>query len=325
MANLTTNYLGLKLSNPLIVSSSGLTDQAEKIQKLEELGAGAVVLKSLFEEQIQFDAGRLLTESSYPEAQDYILQYTRSNSLEEYLKLIEKAKKKVSIPVIASINCVTDSDWINFASDIGQAGADALELNIFYLPTDKSVPGDKHEQLYFDVLAKVRKKTNIPLSVKLGMHFTNPVQLIHNLYIRGAAGVVLFNRFYAPDIDIDKMKMTTSDVFSSPSDLRNSLRWVGIISGQVDKIDIAASGGVHDGKAAIKQILAGAKAVQVCSVLYKKGIEQLPVIIKELESWMEKQGHKNIEAFRGKFSYRNLPDPTVYERSQFMKYFSSYH
>jgi len=324
MANLATNYLGLKLSNPLIVSSSGLTNTVEKIRQLEELGAGAVVLKSLFEEQIQAEAGRMLGESSYPEAQDYVLQYTRSHSLEEYLQLIEDAKKSVRIPVIASINCISASDWIGFASDIEKAGADALELNIFFLPTDKDIPSEKHEELYYDVISRVRKKAGIPIAVKIGMHFTNLVKLVHNLYIRGARGVVMFNRFYAPDIDIDNMKITAADIFSTPSDIRNSLRWVGIISHLVEKIDIAASTGIHDGKGAVKQILAGAKAVQVCSVLYREGVEYLPVIKKDVEQWMEKHHFNSIEAFRGKLNIHNIPDPTVYERSQFMKYFSNH-
>ena len=324
MANLSTNYLGLKLTNPLIVSSSGLTNTVEKIQKLEALGAGAVVLKSLFEEQIQVEAGRMLEESSYPEAQDYILQYTKSNSLEEYLQLIENTKRTVKIPVIASINCISASEWVSFSGDIERAGADALELNIFFLPTDKDIPSDKHEELYYNVISKVRKKSGIPVSIKIGMHFTNLVKLIHNMYIRGARGVVLFNRFYAPDIDIDNMKITAAEVFSNPSDIRNSLRWVGIVSDQVEKIDVAASTGVHDGEGAIKQILAGAKAVQVCSVLYQKGIDHISVIKNDIENWMDKHHFKTVEEFRGKLNYRNIPDPTVYERSQFMKYFSNY-
>jgi dihydroorotate dehydrogenase (fumarate) len=324
MVNLSTNYLGLTLNNPLIVSSSGLTDTVEKIQRLEELGAGAVVLKSLFEEQIQVEAGRMLMEDSYPEAQDYILQYTKSNSVEEYLQLIEKAKRAVKIPVIASINCISASDWINFSTEIEEAGVDALELNIYFLPTDKDVSSEKHEEFYYNVISKVRKKIKIPLAIKIGMHFTNLVKLVNNLYIRGAQGVVMFNRFYAPDIDVDKMEFTAAEVLSTPSDIRHSLRWVGIISHQVEKIDIAASTGVHDGKGAIKQILAGAKAVQVCSVLYKEGIHKLPVIIKDIETWMDRHHFKSVDEFRGKMNLRRIPDPTVYERSQFMKYFSNY-
>lgn len=324
MTNLTTDYLGLKLNNPLIVSSSGLTNSVEKIRQLEKLGAGAIILKSLFEEQIMAEAGRMINESSYPEAMDYILQYTRSHSLEEYLQLIENAKKSVRIPVIASINCISASDWTGFSEDIEKAGADALELNIFFLPTDKDIGSEKHEELYYNIISKVREKTGIPVSVKIGMHFTNLVKLVNGLYIRGAKGVILFNRFYAPDIDVDQMKIVAADVFSTPSDIRNSLRWVGIISHQVEKIDIAASTGVHDGKGAVKQILAGAKAVQVCSVLYRKGIEYLTEIRKDIEEWMNQHQFKTIEEFRGKLNYHNISDPSVYERSQFMKYFSNH-
>jgi dihydroorotate dehydrogenase (fumarate) len=324
MTNLSTNYLGLKLNNPLIVSSSGLTNSVEKIKKLEELGAGAVILKSLFEEQIQAEAGQMISDNTYPEAQDYILKYTKSNTVEEYLQLIENAKKAVKIPVIASINCISASDWVDFADDIEKAGADALELNIYFLPTKKEISSEKFEELYYEVITKVRKKTKIPVSIKIGLQFTNLVKLIHNLYIRGANGVVLFNRFFAPDIDIENLKFTAASVFSSPSDMRDTLRWVGIISDKVEKIDIAASTGIHDGKAAIKQILAGAKVVQVCSVLYKHGVEKIPVIKKDIENWMEHHHFKTIDEFRGKMNCRRIPDPTIYERSQFMKHYSSY-
>ncbi len=213
---------------------------------------------------------------------------------------------------------------MGFSADIEKAGADALELNIYFLPTDKDIPSEKHEALYYDIISKVREKTGIPVSVKIGMHFTNLVKLVNGLYIRGAKGVILFNRFYAPDIDVDQMKIVGAEVFSTPSDIRNSLRWVGIVSHQVDKIDIAASTGIHDGKGAVKQILAGARAVQVCSVLYREGVETLAVIKKDIEQWMDNHHFKTIDEFRGKLNYRNIPDPTEYERSQFMKYFSNH-
>lgn len=325
MANLNTNYLGLTLKNPVIVSSSGLTSSVERIVSLEKMGAGAVVLKSLFEEQIQHEAGQFIDKSDYPEAFDYIRQYTKSNSLEEYLKLIENAKKSVKIPVIASINCISASEWVSFAGKIQQAGADALELNVFFVPVEKEISSEKYEELYYEIVTKVRQNVSIPVSVKIGMHFTNLVRIINNIYFRGAQGVVLFNRFYAPDIDIDKLKITSAEVFSNPSDISHSLRWVGIISDKIEKIDVAASTGVHDGKSVVRQILAGAKAVQICSVLYKKGIDYLPVIIKEIETWMDHHKYKTIGDFRGILNYRNIPDPSVYERSQFMKYFSNYH
>jgi dihydroorotate dehydrogenase (fumarate) len=324
MINLATNYLGLILKSPLIISSSGLTNSINKIKKFEELGAGAVVLKSLFEEQINYEAGILVENGLSSEAHDYITGYSKTNALEEYLKLIEEAKKEVKIPIIASINCMSVSEWVSFAKDIENAGADALELNIFFVASDIDRSSEKYEKLYNDLIIKVKDVTSIPLSVKIGYHFTNLVGMVNNLYVRGAKGVVLFNRFYEPDIDIENLKLTSSGVFSTPADIRLSLRWVGIISDKVDKIDVAASTGIHDGKAAIKQILAGAKAVQVCSVLYKKGEEQVKVIIDEMAAWMAGKGFKTIEEFRGKLNYHNIPDPSVYERSQFMKYFSNY-
>ncbi|MBN2482478.1 MAG: dihydroorotate dehydrogenase-like protein [Bacteroidales bacterium] len=325
MINLKTEYLGIPLKNPVVISSSGLTDSADKIKKLEDLGAGAVVMKSLFEEQISFQAGRLYENGIYPEAGDYIIRYSKDNSVEAYLRTIEEAKKQTEIPVIASINCISSSEWINFAREIEKAGADALELNIFYVAQEKDRKAADYEKLYADILTKVKNIVQIPIAVKIGYYFTNLVAMVDNLYLRGVAGVVMFNRFFEPDIDVEQMKITASSVFSNESDLRQSLRWVGIISDRVRNIDIAASTGIHDGKAIIKQLLAGAKVVQICSVLYQKGIQELPVMICELEEWMKRKQFKTVDAFRGMLNYGRIPDPAVYERSQFMKYFSGYH
>ncbi len=324
MINLTTNYLGLPLVSPLIVSSCGLTGSVDKISRFANAGAGAVVLKSLFEEQIRFEAGMQIQGSDYPEAHDYISQYVKSNSLEEYLRLIESAKKAVKIPVIASINCISASEWISFAKKIEAAGADAIELNVYFLASHKDVPGEKIERLYYELLQKIREVVAIPLAVKIGYQFTNLAATVNNLYLRGAKGVVLFNRFYEPDMDIENMKLTHSEVLSSPADIRQSLRWVGILSDKVESIDIAASTGIHDGKALIKQILAGAKAVQVCSVLYKKGETQIKVMLDDVKSWMTRKKYNSIADFRGKLNYSHIADPAIYERSQFMKYFSDF-
>ena len=323
MTSLATKYLGLNLRNPLVVSSSGLTSSVSKIVKLEESGAGAVVLKSLFEEQIRMEAGSMIKSSDYPEAQDYISNYLRSNTVDQYLQLVEDTKKSVSIPVIASINCVSSQEWHSFAKSIQEAGADALELNVFVMPDSAIENGTSYEQLYYDIVEGVRKHVSVPVSVKLGQHFSNIPALVNNLYARGAKGVVLFNRFYAPDIDIQTMGFTSSEVFSSPADIRQSLRWVGIVSSLVDKVDICASTGVHDGIAVIKQLLAGATAVQICSVLYKNGPEYLKEMLAELISWMDKNNFEEIAEFRGRMSYKKIPDPSVFERAQFMKYFSN--
>ena len=325
MADLSTDFVGLKLRNPLIVSSSGLTDSVEKIQKLEKAGAGAVVLKSLFEEQILFEAGHLAESSDYPEADDYIQNYTRSNSVDKYLDLIEQAGSAVSIPVIASINCVSAAEWTDFASKIEEAGADALELNVYFLPAGKDASSQVYENLYLDIVEKVKRKINIPVVVKLGMHFTHLVNLVDLLYHRGVDGIVLFNRFYSPDINTTDLKMTAAEIFSSPADLRFSLRWVAIVSAMVDPVHIAGSTGVHDGQAIVKQILAGARAVQVCSAIYKHGAVIIQAMLDDLSAWMDQKDFSGLDAFRGSMNYKNLPDPQVYERSQFMKYFSGHH
>ena len=322
MSKLSVSYLGLNLTSPIIVGSSGLTDSADKIARLAEVGAGAVVLKSLFEEQIKYEAGSMLTNDQYPEAQDYLMGYLKSNTLENYLKLIEGAKKRVDIPVIASINCVSSGEWESFAKQVEEAGADALELNVFLLPVDIKHTSEHFEKIYYNILNTIREKTNLPLSVKIGQNFSNLPAFVQNLYNRGANSVVLFNRFYAPDINIDKFEFTPADVLSSPYEIRNSLRWVGIISSIVEKIDVCASTGVHGGEAAIKQLLAGAKAVQVCSAIYKNGPAYIKTMLNEIENWMEKNTFDSIKDFTGRLNYKHIQDPTVFERSQFMKYFS---
>lgn len=325
MADLNTDFVGLKIANPLIVSSSGLTDSVEKIKKLEKAGAGAVVLKSLFEEQILFEAGHLAESSDYPEADAYIQNYTRSNSVDHYLDLIEQASSSVSIPVIASINCVSAAEWTDFASKIEEAGAAALELNVYFLPSSKEASSQVYEKLYLDIAEKVKQQISIPVIMKLGMHFTHLVNLVDLMYHRGVDGIVLFNRFYSPDINTVDMKMTSSEVFSSPADLRISLRWVAIVSAMVEQVHIAGSTGVHDGQALVKQILAGARAVQVCSAIYKHGPDIISTMLDELNTWMDQRDFSGLDAFRGHMNYKNLPEPQIYERSQFMKYFSSHH
>ncbi len=325
MPNLEVNYLGLKLKNPVIVSSSGLTGTADKIRSLEQSGAAAVVLKSLFEEQINYDAGSLILDHDYPEAEDYIKNYTKNHSVDNYLSLIEQAKNSVSIPVIASINCISASDWVGFARRIEEAGADALELNVFFLPVNKYSSSTDYENVYIDIASRVTRIIGIPVAVKLGNNFTNVLGIIDRLYAHGVKGAVLFNRFYEPDIDIENMKLTSAGVFSSPSDLRHVLRWVALVHDKIGSIDISASTGIHSWEAVVKQLLAGAKTIQVCSLLYKNGIKEVAGLVGGLEEWMKRKGFGGIEEFRGKMSYRKIPDPSAWERSQFMKYFSNIH
>lgn len=327
MANTETTYLGLKLKNPLVVSSSGLTNSVEKIKNLRDAGAGAVVLKSLFEEQINQEINHAIHSGhgfDYPEAEDYMREYSRHNSLSEYLDLIREAKAAVDIPVIASINCYSSNEWVDFAQNIQEAGADAIELNLFVVNTDKNSEAAEYEQVYYDVAQSVNKVVSIPIAMKLGMYFSNLLSVVNKLSVSGAGGVILFNRFYEPDINIYNMNLKAAEVFSSPSDIRRSLRWVSIVSSKIHNIDVSASTGVHDGEALIKQLLAGAKTVQVCSAIYKNGPTVVTRMLNQLEKWMDQKKFETIESFRGKMSYRNIPDPMLYERAQFMKYFSSF-
>lgn len=325
MIDLSVKYAGLELKSPIIVSSSGLTNTVPRIRKIADAGAGAVVLKSLFEEQIQFEIGAMETGGEYPEAADYLKTYARENSVGNYLELIRKAKAAVDIPVIASVNCYSNSEWVDFTLQMEEAGADGIELNIYYMANDRKKDPRSYENVYLRILEDVKKTVHIPVMVKLGMHFTNLTWIAEELSVRGADGIVMFNRFYAPDIDTDNFTLGAAEVLSSPADIRNSLRWVGIISSEVPKLDIAASTGVHSGLAAVKQLLAGAQAVQVCSVLYRNGVEYVHELIGEMKKWMEKKQYNAIDEFRGKMSYANLKDPAAYERAQFIKYFSKMH
>ncbi|MFA6125806.1 MAG: dihydroorotate dehydrogenase-like protein [Bacteroidales bacterium] len=324
MIDLKTTYVGLKLDNPFIVSSSGLVDHIDKIRRIADNGPGAIVLKSLFEEQIIVDSGRMIDDFSYPEAADYIRGYTKSHSVDEYLELISQAKKRISQPVFASINCISGTDWTNFAKQIETAGADGLELNIFILPVDGEQP-ERIEKRYFDILEKVRQTISIPLIAKVSPYFSNLIYMVNQFHAIGLQGVVLFNRLYEPDIDLKEMKITAAEVFSSPTDLRQSLRWISLVSDKFRKIDISGSTGIHDAESAIKILLAGAKTIQICSVLYKFGPEYIKTIVSGLENWMKGKGFDSVDDFRGQMSYRNYGDPRTWERAQFMRYYSNRH
>lgn len=328
MANLTTHYLGVELQNPVIVSSSGLTSTLENLKKCQAARAGAVVLKSLFEEQINHEAGREVNGglSKYPEARQTMIEYAKENTLNEYLELIKKAKAELSIPVIASINCIeSKTQWYEFASQIEQAGADALELNINIVPTDRSKDAAFYENIYYGIVDSVKNETHIPVAVKIGSHFTNILQFVSNLHFKSKAdGVVLFNSFYEPDIDIDTRQFTTAPVFTSPKDVKLPLRWIGLLASSLTRFDISASTGVHSPGAAIKLLLSGARSVQVCSVLYEKGIEHLKTIVEGIEHWMQQNNIQTIGEFRGSMSYSKDGGADIYERSQFMKHYSQY-
>ena len=322
MINLSTEYAGLKLRNPLIAASSGLTNSISKIIKLDKAGVGAVVLKSLFEEQIDSHSEKLNLTSDYPEASDYINAYVEMNHVEKYLDLIREAKSLCNIPIIASINCYKVANWINFAKSIEDAGADALELNIFLINTGQY--GDRYlEESYINIVREIKKIISIPIIIKIARTVSNLPGLVEKLEALGVSAVVLFNRFYQLDIDINAMEITSGPVFSHPEDFSETLRWTAITSGYVPNFNIACSYGVHKWEDIIKGLLAGATAMQLCSVLYEEGLEIIPEMINNLKDWMTQNNYKRIEEFRGKLSYLNIPNPALYERAQFMKYFSN--
>ncbi len=323
MSDLQTTFAGLKLRNPIIISSSGLTNTAVKNEKLEAAGAGAIVLKSLFEEQITIEADRLRNPSYYPEGSDYLVEYIRNHALSEYLELIKESKKVCTIPVIASINCYRDSEWVDFAKQIEQAGADALEINILALQTDLQYAYGSFEQRHIDILRHVKQTVSIPVIMKLGSNLTNPIALIDQLHANGAGAVVLFNRFYQPDIDIEKMEQTSGNVFSNVDDLSLSLRWVSIASSLVTKIDYAASGGIHKPEDMVKAILAGASAVEICSVIYQNTSAFIGESNRFTKSWMQRKGFKHISQFKGLLNAKDIEGINVWERTQFLKYFSN--
>ncbi|MEE4196008.1 MAG: dihydroorotate dehydrogenase-like protein [Bacteroidales bacterium] len=326
MADLSVTYMGLKLRNPIIAASSGLTNSLDDIKEFEKKGAGAVVLKSIFEEEIRRELEKDLTSMQmesflYPETMDYYDNYAEDDSLTNHLKLIREAKKAVNIPIIASINCVTADKWPYYAETLQDAGADALELNVFVMPSDFDKSSDENEQVYFDIVKEVKKHVNIPVSLKISYYSANLGAFIKKLSTTGISSLVLFNRFYSPDIDINNFDVLSSNVLSHPEELPISLRWIAIMSERVG-CDLAASTGIHDGAAVIKQLLAGANAVQIASAFYKNGKGVIETMLDDLTHWMEQKKFKKIEDFRGKLSQKKSQNPAAYERMQFMKYFS---
>jgi dihydroorotate dehydrogenase (fumarate) len=324
MADLSTRFMGLDLRNPVIAGSSGLSASAKAVKELEEAGAGAVVLKSIFEEEIVYEMDDVLKEAASKglnmDQFDYYDYEIKGAKIDKYTDLIREAKRTVSIPVIASINCTYSHEWTYYAKNIAEAGADALELNMFFLPTDLTRSAEEMERTYFEIVRKVQKEVSIPVALKISHYFTSLGSVIRRLSGTGIKGLVLFNRFYSPDFDIEKLTVVPKNVFSTAGELHLSLRWIALMSQKVD-CDLAASTGVHDGQALIKQLLAGAKAVQVVSALYRNGKKHIGTMLQDLQAWMNRKGYGKIEDFRGKMSQEKSANPAVYERVQFMKYF----
>lgn len=323
MANIETNYAGLKLKNPIIVASSGLTDCPKKNRELEEAGAGAIVLKSLFEEQILHETASMASDSAVMDGADYLQTYVRQHQLSNYIKLIEESKKACTIPIIASISCYDNSGWTEFAQEIEKAGADAIEVNMMALQTGIDYAYGSFEQRHIEVLTQLKKAVSLPIIMKLGSNLTCPTALIHQLYANGAAAVVLFNRLYQPDIDIETMTQTSGAVFSNGSELGNTLRWLGIASAQVPQLDLAASGGIHEPQDVVKAILAGATAVEVCSAIYQQYAAFIGQCTSFLQEWLDSKCIASAAEAKGRLNQKNVRNTSTFERAQFMRYYSS--
>jgi dihydroorotate dehydrogenase (fumarate) len=327
--DLSTNYLGLKLKSPLVASSSPMCQEVGNIRRLEDSGAAAVVLHSLFEEQIDVESDQLdrfMTESAEVSAEatshfpDLLYKVMGPDA---YLKHIAKCKQAVNIPIIASLNGTTASGWTSYAKEMQQAGADALELNIYYIPVDPDATGDQVEQKYVDLVQSVRKEVTIPVAVKLGPYFSSMANVARKLDAAGANGLVLFNRFYQPDFDLEALDVVPNLILSNSHELLLRLHWIAVIYGNV-KADLALTGGVHCATDVIKSMMAGARVAMMTSALLKRGISYLDTITTELLVWMGEHEYDSIKQMQGSMSRNAVPQPGAFERANYMKVLGSY-
>jgi dihydroorotate dehydrogenase (fumarate) len=307
--DLSTTYLGLKLRTPLVPSASPLSEEIDKIKQMEAAGAAAVVLHSLFEEQTETDS--TATSAAF------------RVTPEGYLKDVEAAKRAVKIPIIASLNCTTLGGWIRYGREITEAGADALELNIYKIPTRTKVTGSTIEKGYIDVVRTVRLQTTLPLAVKLSPYFSNFANMAAAFDAIGADALVLFNRFYQPDIDVEKMEVTPNLTLSVPSDMRLALHWIGILYGKI-RANLAATSGIYQATDVIKMVMAGADVTMLCSALMRHGIQHIQKVEMEVAAWLEKHNYKSLAEIRGIMSQKNCADPSAFERAQYVRGLSSH-
>jgi dihydroorotate dehydrogenase (fumarate) len=327
--DLKTTYLGLKLRTPLVVAASPLSEEIDSLKRMEDAGAAAVVLYSLFEEQLRQDRAELAhnleqgTESFaesltyFPEPEEFHL------GPEEYLKHIAKAKKATRLPIIASLNGSSAGGWTQYAKQIQQAGADALELNIYHIPTDPNLSGAAVEQTYLDILKAAKSEVTIPVAVKLSPFFSNFANMAKRLDDAGANGLVLFNRFYQPDIDLETLEVKPNILLSTPMAMRVPLRWIAILYGHV-RANLAATSGIHRASDVLKMLMAGADVTMLCSVLIRHGVRQISTIERDLVAWLEEHEYESVSQLKGSLSQKNCPAPAEFERAQYMRAISNY-
>ena len=329
MIDLSTTYLGLKLKNPLIASSSPLLKKVEQVKRMEEGGIAAVIMYSLFEEQITHESLELshhLSKSTdlTPEGLGFIPESgTYSLLPEKYLENIQKLKKAIKIPVFGSLNGISKGGWVRYARLIQEAGADALELNLYYVATDPSLTAQDVEAAQLDLVADVKASIRIPLAVKLSPYYTALPHFVHRLVEAGANGLVLFNRFYQPDFDLEQLEVAHTLDLSTPADLRLPLRWISILQGEVNA-DFALTSGVHTHEGVLKAMMAGAKAAMVTSEFLQNGIGRIPAILKDVQTWMEQHEYESITQMQGSMSQKSLAQPGAFERANYMKVLNSF-
>lgn len=329
MVDLTTTYLGLKLKNPLVASSSPLSQKIDTLQQLEEAGVSAVVLYSLFEEQITQESLKLHQDlmrgtESYAEALTYLPDYGQySIGPEKYLEHIQKVKNAINIPVIGSLNGVTTGGWIEYAQKIEQAGADALELNLYYLATDPDMTSSTLEDNYINLVKDIRQQIKIPIAIKLSPFFTALPNFARRLEQAGANGLVLFNRFYQPDFDLENLEVVPNLVLSNSHEVRLPLRWIAILYGKV-KVDFALTSGVHTAEDMLKAVMAGASVTTIASTLLQNGIKSAKDILSNSLTWLEEHEYESIDQMRGSMSQQAVGDPATFERANYMRVLSSY-
>jgi len=327
--DLTTTYMGLKLKNPLVPSAGPPTAEVDSIRELEDAGAAAVVLHSLFEEQLTHEAAELEHHleqgtESFAEALSYFPQVDEFKlGPEEYLSHIAKAKQAVDIPVIASLNGATVGGWTDYAKQIAQAGADGLELNVYFVATDPELSSQDVENRYVEILQAVKRSVEIPVALKVGPFFSAMGGMAKRLDAAGADALVLFNRFYQPDIDLDRLEVVPNLVLSSPFEMRLPLRWIAILYGRI-RASLAATRGIATGQDVLRMLMVGADITQVCSVLLRDGIEQLGVMLDEMKTWMQEHDYESVEQMKGSMSQKSARDPAAFERANYMKTLHSY-
>jgi dihydroorotate dehydrogenase (fumarate) len=329
MIDLSTKYLGLDLKNPVVVSAGPLTKDIGNVRKLEDNGAGAIVMHSLFEEQINLESNALdqflsSGDDVSAEAMNMFPDMTSYNiGPEQYLEQIRKAKAAVKIPVIASLNGVSTGGWIRYAKLMEEAGADALELNIYYLPTDPQMTSTQVEEMYCQLVANVNASVRIPLAVKLGPYFSAMANVAKHLDMAGADGLVLFNRFYQPDFDLENLEVVPTLMLSRQNELKQRLTWVAILYGKINA-DMAVTGGVHTAEDVVKCMMAGAKVAMTTSALLEQGIGHLKTVVSDLTKWLEDHEYESIKQMQGSMAQKSVANPAAFERANYMKVLSSY-